>query len=445
MNYSQFSYYPLNEMAGAWFGFYVAYSKQLKDEALPTNILELSEIIKTEQFRHSSELKSVLAFQTFVRRLNEKPNTQAVMNAFLETLKKHGGGVVRQATIQALCVFDFPRFRGSGWNWHGMLLYAIGGYFKQWNRCGQMMILRLSQRNFEMLRDDAEDFASKKGHWSDPLIWSLLSIKRCQLYPSFGRVKMISGYWNIDFERPMYDGTQESASALIEFCKDISKSPEYVASVVQGKAAFQPELYILNRYRDQFVFFEPFITTAEVAEIRPSWQDPLVCNLTLKIADAKVSALMHQYTMLLDANLVKKGKKYSCIGLCPIGVEDYQRWPIFCLSLSENETPQYKVFDSDLPSISLISDEWLRRKVDTQQKIELPIIHEGHPPSLSHRITLITLQDFVDYGKVYRVLKEKPDANPKEIAQRTGLYIDRVLQMLEAIKQECKHEQMQTD
>jgi hypothetical protein len=445
MNYWQFSHYPLNGMASAWFGFYIAYSKQLKDEALPTNILELSETIKTERFRHPSELKSVSAFQTFVRRLSEKPNTQNAMNAFLETLKKPGGGVVRQATVQALCVFDFPRFRGSGWNWHGMLLYVTGGYFKQWNRCGQMMVLRLSQENFEMLRDDAEDFAGKKGYWSDPLTWRLLSIKGCQLYPPFGRVKMIGGYWNIDFERPMYDGTQESASALIEFCKDISKSPEYVASVIQGKAAFRPELYVLNRYRDQFVFFEPFITTAEVTEIRPSWQDPLVCNLKLKIAEVKVSALMHQYTMLLDANLVKKGRKYSCIGLCPIGVEDYEKWPVFCLSLSENETPQCEVFDSDLPSISLILDECLHRKVDTQQKMELPVVHEAHPPSLSHRITLITLQDFVDYGKVYRVLKEKPDANPKEIAQKTGLYTYRVLQMLEAIKQECKPESVQAN
>lgn len=440
MSYRRFSSYPLNKIASVWFGFYIVYSKQLKNQVLPKNILELPEMIETERFRYPSELKSVSTLRNFIQGLGDKPNTQKAMNAFLEILKRPGGGVIHQANVQALCVFDFPRFRGSGWNWHGMLLHVIGGYFKQWNRCGQMMVLRLSKENFEMLRDDVTSFASKKGYWSDPLIWGLLSIRGCQLYPPFGRVKMIGGYWNIDFERPMYDGTRESLFALIDFCKDISKDPEYVASVIQGKAAFRPELYVLSRYRDQFVFFEPFLTTVEITRIRPSWQDPLVYNLKLKIAEVEVNALMHQYTMLTDANLIQKGKKYSCIGLCPIGVEDYETWPVFCLSLIEKEVPSVRELDSDLPSIRVIVDECLYNKAYTQQKAASPIVGEARPPCPSYHVSLISLQDFVDYGKVYKVLKEKPDANPKEIVRRTGLYINRVLQMLEAIKQNGKRD-----
>ncbi|RLI28714.1 hypothetical protein DRO58_01580 [Candidatus Bathyarchaeota archaeon] len=45
------SRYSLSTMASAWFGFYIAYSKQLKDRygGLPNDIRDLADIIEVER------------------------------------------------------------------------------------------------------------------------------------------------------------------------------------------------------------------------------------------------------------------------------------------------------------------------------------------------------------------------------------------------------------
>ena len=433
-------HYPLNLIASAWFGFYIAYSKYLKNLEIPDNALDIAEKIDVRQYKYKSERQAVMAFRKFLLSLYEKPKTQIAVDLFLQELKEHG--FISRGSVEAISIFDFDHFYGSGWEWHGMLLYVVGGYFKRWGKSGQMMILRFREEDFDLFFKKAQK-AVNVSYWENPLIWSKMWIENCQLYPPFGRVKRLHNTL-LEYEKPLYNGTLKSSSRIVEICKDIWTNPDCVSSILKGKAGFNPSLYVLVRYKNQFVFFQPFITNVEIVDLKSSWQNPLEYNIKLKISELVAPALMHQHLMLVDSRTIRPGSKWLAVGLAPIGVMDLSKCSVFCLTLLEGELPKYRIEDVSGPPILDVLNEWRaqplqRTLMREKQKIKTLRRTGQRKTSLPPRLpNLIMVEDFVDYGKVRRVLKENPNATFKEIVQKTGLDGGRVLMMLEIIKREKK-------
>jgi hypothetical protein len=77
-----------------------------------------------------------------------------------------------------------------------------------------------------------------------------------------------------------------------------------------------------------------------------------------------------------------------------------------------------------------------QRESPPEDKVHVNRMPITKPPELANIRPLISANDFVEYGKVYRYLRDHPNANAEEMTKDLKMPIDRVRELMKLIDYE---------
>jgi len=227
--------------------------------------------------------------------------------------------------VSVLSLFDFYKFAGAIWEHHDIALYCPEEL--------RMMILRMNEQDFRAVQRLLVPVTGRL-----PFLATFMKIRRCELYPAFGRVKRLhSTQIDPSSLRPCQSFGEVIATCAEAFCV----SPTNVQAILSGKAPADLSRYIVARFGGGYAFYQPVISSGFVVRAERDRLIPDVVRFIFNVNEAAFHAQLPA-ELFFDAKLIPKqlvAKEAVFFALLPVSLRSNElvRMPAQLLAVSRKE------------------------------------------------------------------------------------------------------------
>jgi len=319
--------YPLAELVGIWMALYDVYTLATD---IPFVTESAGEALSLAARKYRGLVDEVIKGGCDDYAILSRSSCGKALKALDAAWSQRG--FTSTANLHALSLFDFYKFAGAIWEHHDVALYCPEER--------RIMILRMNEQDFKAVQ---RSLVMKTGRL--PFLATFMMIRRCELYPAFGRIKRLHST-QID---PNSLKPCQSHAELVSWCAEaFSLGATDFQDRLRGRAHADLTRYIVARFGGGYAFYEPIISSGFVRKAERDRVAPEAYRFILDVEDLTFHAQLPG-ELLFDPKFFPQhfvGKRAIFFVLLPVGLEvnELLRMPAQLLAVSEMMAP----FDTTL-------------------------------------------------------------------------------------------------